>query len=86
MALTFPVHSLKLGVHLKLRPIFAVSLLLSASLAAQTPNAAQKSHDWPIYGGTPENNHFSPLTQINRDNVNQLQVAWRFDTTEEGGL
>ncbi|HYM76668.1 MAG TPA: PQQ-binding-like beta-propeller repeat protein [Candidatus Dormibacteraeota bacterium] len=43
-------------------------------------------HDWPIYGGTAENNHYSPLTQIERKNVKQLQVAWTFDTGEPGGL
>jgi glucose dehydrogenase len=32
--------------------------------------------DWPVYGGTPQNNHFSPLTQINRSNVQRLTVAW----------
>jgi quinoprotein glucose dehydrogenase len=42
--------------------------------------------DWPVYGGTPENNHFSPLEQINRKNVKDLQVAWTFDTEETGGL
>jgi quinoprotein glucose dehydrogenase len=39
-----------------------------------------------VYGGTPENNHFSPLAQINRQNVNRLQVAWTFDSGETGGL
>ena len=43
-------------------------------------------YDWPIYGGTTENNHFSPLTQINRRNVKRLRVAWSFDTGESGGL
>ena len=38
------------------------------------------------YGGTTENNHFSPLSQINRNNVQQLQVAWTYDTEESGGL
>lgn len=42
--------------------------------------------DWPIYGGTPENNHYSPLAQINRKNVKKLHVAWTFDTGEAGGL
>ena len=48
--------------------------------------ADKKTHDWPVYGGTPENNHFSPLAQINRKNVQQLAVAWTFDTEESGGL
>jgi quinoprotein glucose dehydrogenase len=59
-----------------------IALCLSASLAI-----AQKTpHDWPIYGGTPNNNHYSPLAQINRENVKQLQVAWTYDTEESGGL
>ncbi len=44
------------------------------------------NHDWPIYGGTTENNHFSPLSQINRKSVTQLTVAWTFDSEEAGGL
>ena len=39
-----------------------------------------------MYGGTSENNHFSPLKQINRANVKRLTVAWTFDTEESGGL
>ena len=46
----------------------------------------KSSTDWPRYGGTLENNHYSPLAQINRENVGRLQLAWQFDTGEEGGL
>jgi len=49
-------------------------------------NPAQEQRDWPVYGGTAENNHYSPLAQINRNNVKQLAVAWSFDSQEEGGL
>jgi quinoprotein glucose dehydrogenase len=49
-------------------------------------NPALGQRDWPIYGGTPENDHYSDLAQINRSNVKQLTVAWSFDTQEEGGL
>jgi len=65
----------------------AVALCLIATFAC--PAAAPKEFatpDWPIYGGTPNNNHFSPLTQINRKNVTQLAVAWTYDTEESGGL
>src|SRR5579863_9854519 len=55
------------------------------STAAQH-NAPEKNRDWPTYGGAPENNHYSMLTQINRSNVKQLAVAWSFDTQEEGVL
>src|SRR5688572_29179201 len=32
---------------------------------------------WPTYGGDPGSTKYSPLDQINRSNVRQLQVAWR---------
>jgi len=55
------------------------------------PTSSAKSQkkpgrDWPVYGGTSDNNRYSPLTQINRSNVRRLQVAWSFDTEEPGGL
>jgi quinoprotein glucose dehydrogenase len=34
--------------------------------------------DWSSYGLDPGGSRFSPLTQINRDNVNQLELAWSF--------
>ena len=49
-------------------------------------NPAREQHDWPAYGGTAENNHYSSLAQINRTNVKQLGLAWSFDSQEEGGL
>src|SRR5690348_8528416 len=47
---------------------------------------AAKNHEWPAYGGSAENTHYSSLDQINRKNVKKLQVAWSFDTEEKGGL
>ena len=38
--------------------------------------------DWPVYGGNPAGNRYSTLTQINRQNVKNLQLAWTFDTGE----
>jgi quinoprotein glucose dehydrogenase len=71
--------------------IFAFSMAAIAVSIVEANSAAQiagkkQNHDWPIYGGTSQNNHFSPLSQINRKNVNQLSVAWTYDTEESGGL
>ena len=61
-----------------------VLLLISAdTLRAQSRSA---NRDWPAYGGAPEGGHYSPLDQINKSNVKQLQVAWTYDTGETGGL
>ena len=46
-------------------------------------NGRAEQRDWPVYGGSRENDHYSDLAQINRSNVKQLTVAWTFDT--EGG-
>jgi quinoprotein glucose dehydrogenase len=65
----------------------AILLMAFLSLAAQQNNDAPlESGDWPVWGGSPENTHYSPLTQINRSNVAQLAQAWTFDTGEQGGL
>jgi len=35
---------------------------------------------WPVWGGDAGGSRFSPLTQITRDNVGDLEVAWTFHT------
>jgi quinoprotein glucose dehydrogenase len=44
------------------------------------------SVDWPAYGGQTSNDHYSALSQINRNNVTRLKVAWTYDTGEPGGM
>lgn len=71
--------------------LFWASLTTAAGQAGTHPSNGKtqdrtENHDWPIYGGTSENNHFSPLAQINPKNVKRLRVAWTFDTEESGGL
>jgi quinoprotein glucose dehydrogenase len=57
----------------------------SAVISCRAQVSAE-NHDWPVYGGAPEGGHYSPLAQINRSNVKQLQLAWTYDTEETGGL
>ena len=56
---------------------FWIASLIVAAAFAVTP--AQTSTDWPINGGV-DNIRYSPLTQINRDNVSKLQAAWTYDS------
>ena len=63
--------------------LIAFALGLSI-LGSQQKDPSQ--YDWPVYGGAPDNSHYSPLKQINRSNVKQLRMAWSFDSGEEGGL
>jgi len=70
----------------------AVLAVLSAAVSTHSrdprPAVQQPAPpvDWPRYGGTLENNHYSRLAQIDRQNVRDLIIAWQFDTGEEGGL
>ena len=48
--------------------------------------AAQRTADWPVYGGGLGSDHYSPLAQIDRGNVQSLTVAWTYDTGEKGNL
>src|SRR5258708_4662134 len=66
------------------------ALLLSARapVATQTVGARQPlgtQTEWSSYGGGPDGIRYSPLTQINRSNVSQLQVAWTYDCDEGPG-
>lgn len=48
--------------------------------------SAKLTTSWSIIGGSSGNTHYSALKQINRTNVSQLQMVWKFDTGETGGL
>ncbi len=72
----------------------AIAALLTAYLTnpqLQVRGATQEKRgpagqDWPMYGGDPSGDRYSPLRQINRENVKQLRVAWKVDVGAEGGL
>ena len=55
--------------------------LLCAVLTAPSARAqSSAASDWPNYGNDPGGMRYSPLTQINRENVANLKVAWIFHT------
>src|SRR5713101_6087959 len=60
--------------------------LILFPMVAGSQDKPRSSHDWPVWGGDPENTHYSKLAQINRANVKNLEVAWSFETGEPGGL
>src|SRR5689334_21410787 len=64
-----------------MRKHFFPVLLASVVLAACAQNPAVKNSansEWPSYGRDYSNQRFSPLTQINRDNVTKLAPAWSY--------
>jgi len=68
---------------------FSLLWLVCVSSTAQHQHSSTTSvedQSWPVNGGSSANAHYSPLTQINRNNVANLAVAWKYDTHEKGGL
>jgi glucose dehydrogenase len=68
--------------------IAALAVLCVLGVAARGDGqvAAKATANWPIIGGTAGNSHYSRLKQINRSNVAQLKIAWKFETGQSGGL
>src|SRR5215472_1665883 len=66
------------------KSVYLCSLFLAAcalfawAVAPSPPDTGADS--WPYYGHDAGGMRYSPLTQINRDNVTQLKVAWTFHT------
>jgi quinoprotein glucose dehydrogenase len=66
--------------------VLAAAVATVAAPGGVARAASAESRDWPIFNGDANGDHYSPLAQINRENVTGLQVAWKFDTGEPGGL
>ena len=60
------------------------SLSIPALIALTISAAHGAGVDWAVYGGGPEGNRYSTLTQIDRSNVARLQHVWTFNM-ESGG-
>ena len=65
--------------------VLACGLGATAAAIAQRPDRPAEARVWG-YGGGPEQSRYSALTQINRANVKRLEVAWTYDTGEEGAM
>lgn len=62
----------------------AISLLLMALLACgENKTSSEAGSDWPVYLGGKSSNHYSPLDQINRENVGHLVPAWEYHTGDD---
>ncbi len=58
--------------------LLAVVFSWATTLAQKKP--ASSAAEWPAYGRDAGGSRFSPLTQINRDNVKHLKPAWTYRT------
>jgi quinoprotein glucose dehydrogenase len=64
----------------------AITAILACVCAVMPTAVAQSSgDDWPNYGHDAGGTRYSPLTQINRENVAKLKVAWTFHVGDISG-
>src|SRR5437016_10611468 len=71
-------------IGLSVAAIVAAASVLSL-VHAQAPNfPSTKNGEWAYYTADVKGTRYSPLDQINANNFNQLEVAWRFKTDNLG--
>ena len=63
--------------------VFLVAL--SAHSGDRGPGPFGKG-EWPSYGADTANSKYAPLDQIHKDNVKDLQIAWRWSSVENAIL
>ncbi len=69
-----------MSVAIRLAPVVTsfIAALLLACGDAQPVDYSGPVSEWPEYGGDKGGLKYSPLNQINRQNVGELQVAWEY--------
>jgi len=68
--------------------MFTASMMLGAAVAVpgvvsandEVMALSQDANNWAMWGRTYDGQRYSPLNEINKDNVGNLQVAWTFST------
>ena len=64
----------------RLAAMAALGVVCLFVIRAASTSPGNQADDWPVYGHDAGGMRYSPLTQINRENVAQLKVAWTFHT------
>jgi quinoprotein glucose dehydrogenase len=57
-----------------------IVLVIFMGCSKQPNPKMETGKNWPVYLGGKDNSHYSPLSQINRENIDQLKVAWEYNT------
>ncbi|WP_276389017.1 PQQ-binding-like beta-propeller repeat protein [Eudoraea chungangensis] len=77
---------------MKLKSPYCLStLLLLSFLCSCNPEEDSEKKDsqyrtWTSYLGGPDRNHYSELSQITKENISQLKVAWEYNTPDSGQM
>ncbi len=81
---------MKTGGHLL--ALFTVGWLANACSDRPTAESGadaqsrENNVEWRVHGGTPNEQRFSPLRQINRETVQKLGLAWSYPLRTDRGV
>ncbi|MBI1340462.1 PQQ-binding-like beta-propeller repeat protein [bacterium] len=64
-------------------PFRSVNPESAAGAASELP-AYLAQGEWPYWGGSPHSTRYSPLRQIDLNNVDKLEIAWRWSADTSG--
>ena len=65
--------------------IFLISCSETDSYSSRLLDADTEGESWLLHGRTYDESRFSPLTDINDSNVDQLGLSWSFETGTNRG-
>src|SRR4051812_29832984 len=80
------MHSGASGCKSLLARLLGASLLCALPAAAQDNFPVQPGKDWPIYGGSYNNQRYSSLKEITASNAKNLQAKWTYHVEGLQGL
>jgi len=71
----------------KLKVVATILLSIFGNMAwnAMAMSKTPDDIDWPVHGGSDFEQRFSPLDQIDRNNIKQLGLAWSFEFDSQRG-
>jgi len=64
--------------------LLGAALLIATGPAGLTAQQGATDGQWTVYGGDPGHTRYSSLDQINRENVAELEEAWRWNALNYG--
>jgi glucose dehydrogenase len=75
---------LRAGIGIAFALFWMPAALLAQAIPGALPDSAKalSQGEWPAYAGTYAAARYSPLTQIDRSNVKDLHVAWRWKSPD----
>jgi len=63
--------------------IQGIIILLCLNSATATTQSSRRDAEWPDYAGNQEGMKYSPLSQISKENIDNLEILWRKPTVDQ---